>query len=235
MRGFYSVQDAARLIEVGNARRILGWLRGYPGRTTGPVISRDYQPIDNYQVLSFLDLIEIRFIEHFREQGVRVQTLRRAIETARIAFGTQKPLATRHIRFTPTEDRKDILVEEVLRPAAQEAKDPKLWSLMTAQYVIFEAIRTRLLKGLTFDTETLLAKSWQPRPDEFPDILIDPTIAYGQPTLPSRVPTKAIYSAWKAGEQLDSLADWYQVPFAHAEVAVAFERHIRAPKQALAA
>jgi hypothetical protein len=31
-RGFYTVQEAARLIEVGSTHRIYGWLKGYRGR-----------------------------------------------------------------------------------------------------------------------------------------------------------------------------------------------------------
>jgi hypothetical protein len=34
------------------------------------------------QEVSFLDLVEVRFVEHFREVGVKVRTLRRALEAA---------------------------------------------------------------------------------------------------------------------------------------------------------
>ena len=81
--GFYTVQEAARLIEVGSVRRITGWLRGYPGRNVEPLLTRDYAKIGDYEELSFLDLMEVRFVEHFREQGVKVRTLRRALENAR--------------------------------------------------------------------------------------------------------------------------------------------------------
>ena len=81
--GFYTVPEAARLIEFGDARRIYGWLRGYPRSTMGPLLRRDYQPIEGDEELSFLDLMEVRAIEHFRESGVRAKTLRRAIEEAR--------------------------------------------------------------------------------------------------------------------------------------------------------
>jgi hypothetical protein len=41
-RGFYTVGEAARLIEVGNARRIHHWLRGYPGSGAGPLLKRGW-------------------------------------------------------------------------------------------------------------------------------------------------------------------------------------------------
>jgi uncharacterized protein (DUF433 family) len=227
MRGFYTVQDAARLIEVGNARRIRGWLEGYPKRI-GPLIRRDYKPIyGRKQELSFLDLMEIRFIEYFREQGVRVQTLRRCIETAREVWKADKPFATERIRFIASDDRRDILVDEVFRPVAEETKDRKLWSLVTAQFEMFKTLRTELDKGLTFDTSTLLARTWKPRPNEFPEIVINPLIAYGEPTGPSRVPTRVIYLASLTDETPTSIADWYKVPLGEVNVAIRFERHLR--------
>jgi uncharacterized protein (DUF433 family) len=235
MRGFYTVRDAARLIEVGNARRIHGWLKGYAHRTAGPLIHRDYEPINERQELSFLDLMEIRFIEHFREQGIRLQTLRRCMETAREVWKTEKPFATERIRFIARNDRRDILVEEVFRPVAKETGDPKLWSLVTAQYQLFKTIRIQIDNGLTFDTTTLLATTWKPRPDQFPDIVIDPSVAYGEPTGPSKVPTRIIYSALRAGETAASIADWYKLPLGEVDTAIRFEYHLREPKQAAAA
>jgi uncharacterized protein (DUF433 family) len=235
IRGFYTLPEATRLIEVGNHRRILGWLQGYPKRATGALISRDYQPIDKQQELSFLDLLEVRFIEHFREQGVRVQTLRRCLETARELWKTDKPLATSHIRFKARKDGKDVLAEEVLRPAAEETKDPKLLSLCTRQYEIYVAIREILVKGVSFDPHSHLAVRWIPRPAKFPEIIIDPTVAYGRPTGPSRVPTSVLYNAWKAeGRKLDPVADWYEVSLAEAKTAIDFELELQ-QEQAIAA
>src|SRR5579862_9281200 len=110
-QGFYTAAEAARLIEVGNTRRILGWLRGYQDRQVGPLIARDYKSKKKRtEELSFLDLIEVRFIEHFRELGVKVGTLRAALNNARVVFQHDKPLATDHFRFTAKENKKDILV-----------------------------------------------------------------------------------------------------------------------------
>jgi uncharacterized protein (DUF433 family) len=235
MRGFYTVQDAARLIEVGNARRIHSWLRGYSRRATGPIIVRDYEPIRNRQELSFLDLMEIRFIEFFREQGVRLQTLRRCIETARVVWKTDKPFATERIRFAARHDKRDILVEEVFKPIAQKTQDQKLWSLVTTQYHLFETIREQISEGLLFDTDSLLARSWNPRPEQFPSIIVDPTVAYGQPTGPSKVPTLVLYAAAQAGETPALLADWYELPISEVDMAIRFERHLRESRQAIAA
>lgn len=235
VRGFYTVPEAARLIEVGNARRIHGWIRGYADRSSGPLIRREYAPTQKREELSFLDLLEIRFIEHFREQGVRVQTLRRALETARDIWKEDKPFATARIKFTPRKDGKDIIAEQVLKPSAESTKDAKLLSLCTRQYEIYVAIRELLVKGLSFDPHTHLAVSWKPRPEKFPEIVINPTIAYGRPFVPSKVPTAVLYEAWKAeGRQLEPVADWYEVSLAETQMAVEFEQEL-APDRAAAA
>jgi uncharacterized protein (DUF433 family) len=227
VRGFYSIPEAARLIEVGNTRRIHGWLRGYPKRSKGPLIRRDYEPIEDCEELSFLDLLEIRFIEYFREQGVRVQTLRRAVETARDIWKTEKPFSTSRIKFTARKDGKDVIAEQVLKPTAESEHDPKLLSLCTRQYEIYAAIREILIKGLSFDPHTHLAVSWKPRADRFPEVVINPTIAYGRPFVPSKVPTATLFEAWKAeGQQFEPVADWYEVPIAETKMAVEFEQEL---------
>lgn len=232
--GFYTVSDAARLIEVGSAQRILGWLRGYPRRDIGPLLTRDFPPIAGTQELSFLDLMEVRFVEHFREQGVKVRTLRRSLETARKVFGEPKPLATSKIRFVARQDKRDVFVEEVLRPVAEETGDRKLWSLITKQYEIYEFIRDRLASSIRFDPDTALANRWIPRPNEFPEIVIDPRVAYGQPIVPGRVPTRALFDAWRAeDENLDAVADWFDVPVTEAKMAVAFEQLLLKPRRAV--
>jgi hypothetical protein len=226
-RGFYTVKDAARLIEAGSARRIIGWLRGYPKSHVGPLLVRDFQPIDGREELSFLDLMEVRFVEHFREQGVGVRALRAALTSAREVFKDEKPLASRRIRFVTTEDRKNLFSEEILKPAAKATEDTRLWSLLTRQYEIYELIMHRLARGVVFDPSTEIANQWVPRPEQFPTILLDPKIAYGQPALPSGFPTQMIYESWQAeDEDYGAISDWYDMPLEDVRIAVAFEQFI---------
>ncbi|MGE3294636.1 MAG: hypothetical protein AB7I59_13335 [Geminicoccaceae bacterium] len=233
-RGFYTVQEAARLIRIGSTQRIYGWLRGYPHRRIGPLLARDYQPVGSEEELSFLDLMEVRFVEHFREHGVRVRTLRLAAEKLRERFKTAHPFALDRVVFVA--DKADILVEETLKESASAAEDPKLWSLLTSNYVIYEAIKQSLLPGVRFDTSTHLARAWVPVPDIFPRIVIDPKIAYGQPTGPSKIPTAALVDAWHAeGRNADAVSHWYEVPTLEVHEAVKFEKYLDEAKVAKAA
>jgi uncharacterized protein (DUF433 family) len=226
-RGFYTVNDAARLIEAGRARRIMGWFRGYPRSQVGPLLVRDFQPIGGHEELSFLDLMEVRFVETFREAGVGVRALRQALVTARDVFKDEKPLVSARIRFVMTKDRKNLFSEEVLKPVAKATHDTRLWSLLTRQYEMYTFIMDRLERGVTFDPQTDLANQWTPRPDRFPDIIIDPRIAYGQPALPNGFPTQTIYESWRAeDEDYGSVSDWFDIPLTDVQSAVAFEQYL---------
>lgn len=235
-RGFYTVHDAARLIEVGSAQRIRGWLAGYPRRQVGPLLVRDYEPIGNAQEMSFLDLMEVRFVEHFRDIGVKPQTLRRCIEVAREKFNEDKPLLKQGVLFIPTDDRRKVIVEEVLKPMAKENKDRKLWNLVDRNYEFNDFIEGALARGLAFDPETEMASEWRPRAIDFPNVVIDPRIAYGQPAVPSGIPTSVLFDAWRAeGEEIAPVADWFNVPVDQVQMAVGFEKLLKHEEQALAA
>lgn len=226
--------EAARLIRVGRARRIYGWLRGYPQRKIGPLLERDYEPFDSLEELSFLDLMEVRFVEHFREHGVKGRSLRIAADQLRRELKTPHPFASEHVHVIA--DKADIMIEEILRASAEQAGDKRLRSLLTQNYVMYEAIKQTLLPGVTFGARDHLAERWVPVPKKFPTIAVDPRIAYGQPAGPTGIPTHALYDAWKAeGENPDAVAYWYEIPTTDVLNAVKFERLLDEPRQEQAA
>lgn len=226
-RGFYTVPQAARLIRVGSTNRIYGWLRGYPDRRVGPLLARDYRPIAANEELSFLDLMEVRFVEVFREHGVKLRSLRFAAERLREELKTPHPFAQDRVVVA---DKADVLVEEVLRDSAAKAADPRLRSLLTRNYVMYEVIKKSLIPGVRFDVDTRLAREWAPIPDRFPKIIMRPQIAYGQPAGPSRVPTAVLYDAWRVeGENVDAVSHWYEVPLNEVLDAIGFEQQLDQP------
>ncbi len=144
--GFYTMKEAARLLRIDNRQRIYLWLRplegeNKPGR--GAVIERDYQPLQNMHELSFWDLIEVRFVHHFRRQGLSLQYLRRVAEIARRKFKVQHPFALSNAEYVT--DRKKIF--ELV--AAEQGE--RVQELLTGQYEMYAAIETALAKGVAFD------------------------------------------------------------------------------------
>lgn len=232
-RGFYTVPEAARLIRAGGTRRIYGWLRGYQNRDVGPLLTRDYEPIGDAEELSFLDLMEVRFVEHFREHA-KIRSLRIAAQKLRQEYGVDHPFAFKGVMVIA--DKADIYLAEVLRESAAEAGDVRLRSLVTDNYVMYEAIKRGLLPGVSFDPKSNLASEWAPLPDRFPRISIDPRKAYGQPIIPIGVPTGVLYDAWRAeNENADAVAYWYGITVAEVAEAVRFEEALDDPVQRRAA
>lgn len=226
-RGFYTPAEAARLIERSSERRIRGWLVGYEDRAVGPVVTRDYAPIQGHHELSFLDLIELRFIEHFRSHGVKMKTLRQVAARLRGEFETEHPFATDRVHLLA--DKADVFLV-TMKETGHEARDRALMSLTTDNYVLEEIIRRYLVPGVTFETASHLAKRWTPRPATFSEIVIDPRVAYGQPCGPSGIPTRTLADAWEAeGENIDTAARWYEVKAEEVSRAVAFEQAINQP------
>lgn len=216
--GFYTVREAARLLNIAQPSKIVGWLHGHRGRGRGPIIQRQYQPIEGAQELGFLDLIEVRFVEHFRKQGVSLQALRKAAEFAREQWKQQHPFATYNTKYVT--DRV-----EVFSKTARDVHDSLLLNLVTKQYEMYVVLEEVLAKGVEFDPASGLAREWRPKQAEFPDVVVSPLIAYGQPAIvPYGVPTFALYNTWKAENgNYGATSDWHEIDERLVRQAVEFE------------
>lgn len=215
MAGFYSVGDATRLLGVSSAAKLRGWINGWPNSKTRPIVDRDFK---NTATVSFLDLMELRFIEYFRAQGVSMHTLRRAAEMARKEWNVHHPFALSNAQYLT--DRVKIIAQ-----AAGETGDKHTWELTSGQYLIWEMIEATIAKGVVFDPASHLATTWQPRPGDFPDVILDPARAFGRPIVDSAgIPTDALFRQWKAEDgDLERVARWFGVSAEQVQSAVAFE------------
>lgn len=211
--GFYSVADASRILGLSGTRKLRGWINGWSQSKAEPVIDRDFKQTNT---ISFLDLIEVRFIEHFRGQGVPMQTLRKAAAKARTEWGAKHPFALGRLKYFT--DRKSIFAQ-----VAKEDGDKKTWDLATGQHEIWEAIEAVVAKGVEFDAKTDLAHRWRPNPG-FPSVVIDPKIAFGKPVVEETgVPTAVLYRQYLAEGDYGAVADLYRTERSVVETAVAFE------------
>jgi uncharacterized protein (DUF433 family) len=213
LSGFFSIRDAARLINASPAA-LRGWLNGYASNAAGPVIKRDFA---DSRAVSFLDLMELRFISFFRAQGVSMQTLRRAAENARTEWNQRHPLALSSEKYCT--DRKKIFAV-----IAEATGDVRAWDMATRQHEMWATIEQTIDRGVMFDPQTSLAKTWAPHPGDFPDVLIDPRVSFGKPTVRGTgIPTRVLFDQWKAEGHLVQVADWFEVPLEAVKTAVAYE------------
>ncbi|PDT82955.1 DUF433 domain-containing protein [Sinorhizobium sp. BJ1] len=215
--GFYTVSEVARLLKIDSEPRIRGWLRGY-GNNAGPVIERQYPRRGAFDEVGFYDLMEIRFIEYFRRQKISLQSIRKAAEVARKELGHRHPFALSDVKFVT--DRKRIF-----HLTAEQTNDAKLRDLVTGQYAMYDVIERYLAKGIEFNPGSGLAEYWRPDAAKFPNVVLDPTKAHGQPVLDDyEVPTSVLFGLWRAEDQdYDAVADWYEIPREKVEQAVEYE------------
>jgi uncharacterized protein (DUF433 family) len=215
--GSYTISEASRLLKIPHSGRIRGWLSGYPKRAPA-LIDRQYQPQGRESEIGFWDLLEIRFIEHFRRKGVSMQSLRSAAALARLELKTQHPFATAASRFMT--DRHRIFLHTALKTG-----DQCLLDLTQGQFAMYDVIEQTLAADIEFDSAHGLAQRWRPDRVRFPDVLIDPHVAFGQPALSGlQVTTSAILRTWKAeNNDLEAVSDWYEVPRELVEQAIAYE------------
>ncbi|WP_197051947.1 DUF433 domain-containing protein [Sphingomonas sp. 35-24ZXX] len=215
LAGFYSIGDATRLLGVSHAAKLRGWINGWPNSKSGPIVERDFKQT---ATVSFLDLMELRFIEYFRSQGVSMPTLRKAADLARQEWSVQHPFALSDVKYLT--DRRKVMAQ-----ASKAVGDKPTWELVTGQYLIWDAIEASIAKGVVFDPATHLALRWKPRPGDHPDIVLDPARAFGKPLVDSAgIPTDALFRQWKAEDgSFEKVARWFNVSREQVENAVRFE------------
>ena len=149
---------------------------------------------------------------------VPMQTIRRAANILRQQGNSSHPLATSKAKYLT--DRKNIFQQ-----VAVENHDEVTLNLISGQHEIYEALESKLAQGVEFDPVTYLACAWQPNPDKFPNIVVNPKYASGCPTINNcNVPTVALFRQWNAEEQnVGVVARWYNVEESLVDEAVRFE------------
>lgn len=124
--GIYTPQEAARLLH-DQARTVRRWAFGYDrNRKTGkvshpPLISTDLPRLEGDDALTFIELIELRYIRAFLRAGVSWKTVKEAANVAARMFNTSHPFAMRRLYVDPKavfagvedEDGREVLIQLV--------------------------------------------------------------------------------------------------------------------------
>lgn len=182
------------------------------------MVSADYSNLDGAHALSFLDLVEVMFVNAFREHGVHLSTIRRAAEIASHEFHSDHPFAKR----TFLTDGKNILVA-----VARETGEEQLLDLVARQFEISEIVKPILRGDLEFG-EFELANRWWPLGREGM-IVVDPQRNFGQPIVESiNVPCATLARSYESLGTVHAVADWYEIPTEAVQAAVSFENQLRA-------
>jgi uncharacterized protein (DUF433 family) len=222
--GVYSVPEAARLTGVSSSR-IRRWLQGYSYASGGashasPPLWRQQIASEDSLILSFRDMLEVRFVDAFRRHGVSWKAIRVAAECAAEIIHDSYPFSTRRFKT----DGRSIFAEIV-----QETGDESLLDLVRSQYEFKSIVEPFLFEGLEFSAVGIEPVRWWPLGMNR-RVVIDPERSFGQPIVdPESVPTTVLARAFRAEGSIQAVARWYMVDPKSVEDAVEFEgQHAKA-------
>ncbi len=222
-RGLYTVPEAARLTRV-SAGRIRRWVIGYTFVTqkgerhhSPPVWSADLEP-EGGVILTFQDLLEVRFVSAFRDKGVRWAELRDAAKAGVEILGTTHPFSSSRFR---TDGRRMLL-----QLSGARRRIGALLEIATDNLAM-AAVLGPLLEGVEFKDDDPVR--WWPTGFRR-RVVLDPQRSFGHPiTTTSGISTAVLADAYRAeGESSARVARWFGIAEPEARAAVAYEASLAA-------
>jgi len=170
--------------------------------------------VDGENAISFLDLLEVRFINAFRKAGVSWKFIREAAFKAQEVFNTTHPFTTQRFRT----DGKHIF------SSFSENNSKLTLDLNNANYAMEKVIEP-FFKDIEFESDQ--AVRWYPYKNK--KIVIDPERAFGRPILKeSGIATDILYAAFNTEKDEKLVAEWYDIDIASVKSAVDYEKGLRA-------
>jgi len=164
------------------------------------------------------DLIEIRFLDAFRQKGVSTKALRIASQRAKELLGRHHPFSTQIFK----SDGRTILAE-----ITKDTGDKALLDILSDQFVFETVIASYLYAGLDFNELKEPTRWWPLGKDR--SVVIDPRRAFGAPiNARTGIPTNILNSAVNADQSVEFVAKWYGVQVDEVTDAVQFETKLAA-------
>ena len=221
-RPTYNAAQVGRLAGL-RPERVRRWLRGYAylhagcARRQEPVIrGPGERTLPTYA--SFLELVDLLFVKEFLDEGITLQQLRRALAEAADLLGVTH--FARQVFFT--EGRRIHL-------EVREKGGKALLQLQSGGQWVIAPFILELAKRIEFDETSELAIRWYPR-GQAGHIVVDPAIAFGQPTIAGHgIATANVFDLYEAeGGDIEAVCSWWGLSRGEAEAAVEFQRGLAA-------
>jgi len=196
-KGIYSIPYASKLTDIHTAK-INRWVKGL-NRKDGfspPIISIDYEPINNFYSISFLDLIELFFVNAFRKHGVSLKHIREIYEKSQEVVNFSHPFSTKKFKT----DGKKILYDY---------GNDLILQLLNEQYAAKELVNPFIFDAFNFEDDVInqlwpLGKNRQ--------VVIDPNRNFGKPVINKEgVSVDVIGKAFKTEKTIKGVAEWFDI------------------------
>lgn len=204
----YTIADAARLVGMSPST-LSTWARGYrrefpdrPPVKQGPVITA----LDGRAGLSlpFVGLIEATVVQAFRQTGLPMPRIRRAIEVLASQGELQHALASRRLY----SDGAQVLYDYAKHEGDSQLR---LLTVVGSGQRVFHEVIDEYLSRIGFDKDTWATELIVPVTPH-PILRVRPKVAGGQPLfIVGGAPWSAVLSRRKAGESVESIARDYGV------------------------
>lgn len=226
--GLYSVRRAAEIVRAHPAA-LRRWADGYRYRKRSglrvdmpPLIIREVPSLHEEHLVTFKDLLELLFIQHFVHAGVSTQVVRSAARAARERLGVSHPFASQSF----CTDGRAIFEDLHLHP------DPDLGvtggrlvrEIRTGQGVIVGIMERYLRDHIVLDP----GRCRYAPPEGMGRVILDPQRRFGRPCVAGTgLETAVLYQCAEAWGGAADVASWYEIPESTVHVAVAYESAIR--------
>ncbi|MFN2397368.1 MAG: hypothetical protein ABR543_01800 [Gemmatimonadaceae bacterium] len=217
-KGIYMVSVAARLLHE-KPSTIHRWAFGYRRRGTDytAAISTDVAPVANTRVLTFVELVELMFIQGLLKSGLTWPKVRDASQVAARLLGNEPhPFASRQWFVDPAA---------LYLKLGEEHGEPILIEVAGHGQFAMEKVLAPYLKQLDFDVGGV-AQRWYPRGLTIP-VIVDPRRSFGMPvTAKAGVPTETLAALHRGRDSISSIAAWYRMDEVEVQAAVEFEQSL---------
>jgi uncharacterized protein (DUF433 family) len=214
--GIYTIPEAAELVGA-DKRALRVWVEGHKGKQE-PVIENQIGRIGRTVAVSFINLMELRFVSVFANAGVGLREIRAILKEFRVETNKPHPLAT-NIVFR-TDGRK--IFGEIAKKNGVD-----LFGVRSGQHEMIPVVVASLKNDVRYDPRGD-AVYWKPRAKIAPNVIIHPSFSFGQPIIrASRIPTETLAKAFAVEGNAKFVAAIYEVPEAQVREAVKFERELR--------
>lgn len=178
--------------------------------------------------MTFVNLMEAVALAGFRQTGVSMQRVRKALEYAKRGMQEAHPLASERIM----SDGRDLFWEY------QERRDPRvhLVNLVRGGQKVFPEAVERYLREVEWGRDRYAARWWPGAPEAGGGaVVVDPNRAFGAPVIAGTgIRTEDVFDRFSAGEPMDELAEDYGLTLAQIEAAIRAEARFLEPARAAA-
>jgi uncharacterized protein (DUF433 family) len=214
--GIYTLSEAARLLAVP-IEKVRVWVNGR-GDRQAPLIENQLGRAGHTYLISFTNLMELRFIAKFAGADVSLREIRAVMSEAEDLLKRPHAFATNTVFTT---DGKSVFAR-IKRKTGEE----DVLHLKSKNYEFLAIIADTLRDDVIFDARGE-AMAWFPRQAIAPNVVIHPRFSFGRPILrQSHVPTEAIVDSVKV-EGEEGTADLFDVPIEQVREALEFHQELR--------